>query len=271
MNLDIVIDTDDDYSVDMKSALNAFQGISDATVFITEAVLDERVPKKITPKQKVRAMLKDSFKGSYGQKFSINIKNTELKTRFDAIGTNVIVELIRYFIYKALYLETLDLSLNAKTALHRLTDIEDELTEQLRKSSLHKAHDIPINIGKSLKIRYRKSSENITEIITLNNETYLNLIPKTDATSINISASITRLNINTGNGRLALEGAKETVSFGFSGKYKEVKKEAKKIFSSNLDDNNGIHSDEWVRLKMSAKPMRLKSGKIIKYIITGLY
>lgn len=86
-----------------------------------------------------------------------------------------------------------------------------------------------------------------------------------------LKVSITRLNINTGNGRLLIEDEEETVAFGFGVIYKEVKLEAKKLFSKNLDINNGMERENWIKLKISARPIKLKSGKIVKYIVTGFY
>lgn len=80
------------------------------------------------------------------------------------------------------------------------------------------------------------------------------------------------MNINTGNGRLLVEGESNTIAFGFSHEYKEVTREAKKLFSTNLDHNNVIpNSDNWERLKLNVQPIRLRDGKIVKYIIKGFY
>ena len=269
MNLDIVI-TGDEHSVDMKSGLNTLLGVSDTVTLITDTVLTESVSKRITSAKKVRTRLKQSFKGSYGQIFSIEIKDDVLKKRFKEIGNSAIAELIRYFISEALHIEPLKLSDKASGILTKLTGIEEELTDLLRKSSLRNAHDAPISLGRNVKIRHRENKVNFTEIIELSKETSIYLNPTVDKSIIKISASITRLNINTGNGRLALENATETVAFGFVGKYREQKNEAKKKFSENLNVNNLVKSENWKRIDMLVKPMRSRNGNIIKYLITSV-
>ncbi|MEM8013591.1 hypothetical protein Q4R53_15130, partial [Morganella morganii] len=79
--------------------------------------------------------------------------------------------------------------------------------------------------------------------------------------------SITRLNINTGNGRLLIKGQNDTVAFGFPARYEDVKKTAKKQFSANLDNNNGISRDEWKTLSLKAHTQKTNDGRIIKYLI----
>lgn len=53
---------------------------------------------------------------------------------------------------------------------------------------------------------------------------------KRTSKKIDIIASIARLNINTGNGRLLLKDADETVAFGFGVGYRDVNMEAKNYF-----------------------------------------
>ena len=82
INFDVVIDTPEN-SVDMKSGLDTLQGVSDATCCIAEVILTEKTPKRQTHKRKIRTTLKQSFKGSYGHIFSLDIFDTKIKDKFN--------------------------------------------------------------------------------------------------------------------------------------------------------------------------------------------
>lgn len=105
-----------------------------------------------------------------------------------------------------------------------------------------------------VKIRFRETSTNKTDLVNINRATYATLRPRTDKTRLKITASITRLNINTGNGRLLIKGEAETVAFGFPAqkKYRELQLTAKQKFSDNLHTNNGKPNEEWLTLELVA-------------------
>lgn len=266
VNFDVVINTLD-YSVDMQKGLETLQGASEITRQIAETLLTEKVPQRQTSNKKVRTRMRGSFKGSYGQKFSLEIEDADLQKRLREIGKSTLVELMSYFIAEAMYREPLPLSARAENILKKLDRLEEQLIEQLRKSSLEHLHAVATHFGEDVKLLYRKSAKNKIEIAKVDKTSIYNLQPRTSKKVVTIRASITRLNINTGNGRLKLEGANETVAFGFNTEYRDLKREAKKKFSKNLDDNNGLSSDKWTFLEMKAHPVTLKNGKIIKYLI----
>ncbi|MGL4352393.1 MAG: hypothetical protein ACRCTP_00270 [Aeromonas popoffii] len=263
LNFDVVIDSDD-YSVDMTSGLETLQGASEVTRQIAETLLTEHVPQHLTGASRVRTKLKKTFSGSYGQIYSLEINDDKLDERYKRIGKNTFLELMSYFINEALYLESPVLSAKTEKFIDNMLDLEEKLIEQLRKSSLKHLHAASIHSNKSVKIRHRNSDLTIASI---NKATFGTLQPKTDRNKVLIEASITRFNINTGNGRLLIKGDGNTVAFGFPSKYKEVKQAAKKKFSSNLDNNNGLPSEAWVTLKLEAHTLQLGNGQIIKYLI----
>ncbi|WP_163391723.1 hypothetical protein [Enterovibrio norvegicus] len=268
VNFDVVINSLD-YSVDMQKGLETLQGASEITRQIAETLLTEKVPQRQTSNKKVRTRMRGSFRGSYGQKFSLEVEDPDLQRRLKEIGKSTLVELMSYFIAEAMYREPLPLSQKAERVLKRLDSLEDKLIEQLRKSSLEHLHAVATHFGEDVKLLHRKSAQNKTEIVKVDKTSIFNLQPKTSKAIVAIKANITRLNINTGNGRLKLEGANETVAFGFKAEYRDIKKNAKKKFSKNLDDNNGLPSEEWSFLEMRAHPVKLKNDKIIKYLIIG--
>ena len=270
INFDIVIDSDD-YSVDMNSGLETLKGASEATRQIATTLLSGQVPKKLTSVSKIRTKLRKTFKGSFGQEYSLEIGCIDLKEKYEGIGEEVFSELIGYFINEALYEESPELSSSANERIVDLgEELCDELIEQLRKSSLERLHAVSKNFNQNVKLRYRRNTNIQNTLVHINKKTYLSLIPVTNKDKINITASITRLNINTGNGRLLIPGESETVSFGFPSRYKDVRQAAKKKFSENLDNNNGIHTDKWKTLRLIAHTQTTKDGRVIKYLIEGI-
>lgn len=270
INLDVVIDTPEP-SVDMKTGLDSLQGISDATRCIAEAILTERVPEKQHYKGKVRTTLKQSFTGSYGHVFSLDIHDEKLLLKFNEIGAPVFAEVIGYYLSEALYSDTKMLSIAASSIIERLEKISEELESQLRKSSLNKIHQVSLKFNHDLKLRYRSTWENQTIIATFDNFTAQVLLAKPTDEVFQIEANITRLNINTGNGRLLVQGENETVAFGFGSAYQAVNLKAKKLFSKNLDFNNGLEDKDREFLRISVTPIRLHDKTVVKYLVRSIH
>jgi len=270
INLDVVIDTPE-HTVDMKAGLDTLQGVSDAVRQISETILTGHTPQRLTHKSKVRTALKQSFKGSYGHVFGLEIFDDILKAKFRSIGRVVFSELISHFLVEALYLESRPLSNRAQKIVDGLGVVVDHLLAQMRVSALENIHEISTKFDHEVKIRFRKSRDEQTVLARFNRETAEVLQAEETDEKVDLMVAITRLNINTGNGRFHLEGEADTVAFGFGIEYRAVKFDAKKVFSENLNHNNGLESKNWRRLKVSATPIKLKDGKVIKYIVKGLY
>lgn len=270
INLDVVVDTPEQ-SVDMKSGLESLQGVSDATRLIAETILSEKTPKRLSYQGRVRTNLKRTFKGSYGQVFDLAIYDDKLLKNFNRIGRSAFLELMQYFLKESLYQDTEELSVRAQSILDKLGDNAEDLVTQLRVSSLEKIHQISVKFNHDIRLRFRKNSEEQITIAKFNKDTAKVLEAKQDPQVFDLVVSITRLNINTGNGRLAEVGKFETVAFGFGSEYRTVKFEAKKLFSENLDYNNGLDQEHWKTLKISVSPIKLKDGKIVKYIVKSFY
>lgn len=265
INLDIVIDTPTQ-AVDMKAGLGTLQGVSDAVRTITETVLTEDVPYRLSHKSSVRTTLKQTFNGSYGQVFSLDIAEI-LDKQVRLIGKSVILELISYFLSEAIFVETVQLSAKAQLVVDKLGDSSERLVEQLRGSSLGNIHEISTKFNHQVKLRFRHSRNDQKVLAKFDNETAQALLIEESEEEVNLVVSITRLNINTGNGRLLINGDTETVAFGFARDYKDIRIEAKKKFSENLNHNNGLDSENWQYLNISATSIKLRSGKIVKYIV----
>ena len=270
INFDLVIETEED-SVDMKAGLATMQGVSDALRCAGESILTERVPERLTPKSNVRTSLKRSFKGSYGHIFSLDVHSEELQSKLNRIGRLTFIELISYFIGESLYRDSRVLSEKAKKVLDGLGDTSEKLVQQLRMSSLENIHEISAKFNHDVKIRYRQSRDEQIVIAEFDQNSAQVLQAEISEEEIDLRVVITRLNIHTGNGRLQIEGQNETVAFGFDTEYKVISVAAKKIFSNNLDHNNGLAKDKWKYLKVTVSPVKLKDDKVIKYIVKEFY
>lgn len=267
-DLDVVIDTPTN-SVDMKTGLSTLQGASDAVVTIAEAILKNKIPKRITKESDVRTSLKHAFKGSYGQAFSINISDPQLVERFNDIGKITFSEIMSYFIKHSLYLDTGELSDQAAEILENLGDTADELENQLRVSALRNLHKASTAFGHEVQLRFRKTKHDRIVLAKFDQET-IEALETRLTKGVVIEARITRLNIYTGNGRLVVNGENETVAFGFSAGYRYQTNAIKKKLSKNLDYNNGIDDDDCRYLTISAQPLKQRNGKIVKYLITSI-
>ncbi|HEY6436915.1 MAG TPA: hypothetical protein VIY47_10005, partial [Ignavibacteriaceae bacterium] len=270
INLDLVIETDND-SVDMKAGLTSMQGVSDAVRCIAESVLTDKVPERKTSKSNVRTSLKKSFKGSYGHIFSLDLYDAELQKKLNEIGSSAFVELIGYFLSESLYRESNPLTFKAQKVLDGLGETADQIVQQLRISALENIHEISTKFNHDIQIRHRVSRDKQTIIANFDCNSAKVLQAKQSDEKLDLTVVITRLNIHTGNGRLQIEGEDETVAFGFGNVYKEVSVKAKKIFSENLDHNNGLEKNKWKYLKISVSPIKLKDGRVVKYIVRGFY
>ncbi|MES2299751.1 MAG: hypothetical protein V4582_22115 [Pseudomonadota bacterium] len=266
LNFDVVINTNDD-SVDMKSGLDTLQGVSDATRYIAETLLGDRVPERQTHKAKVRTKMKQSFRGSYGQKFSVEVYDEKLEGRLRKMGHGAFAELVAYFLKDSIYEDHAELSPKAQAVIEEMGELHDELVQRLRSSALANIHEVTTKFGHEVKVRFRKSREEQIVLAQFDSDTAHVLDAAQSSELVRLVAGITRLNTHTGNGRLQVVGENETVAFGFGGRYKGLELIEKRKFSENLHSNNGKPREHWVTLEISAYPIRLRDGKIIKYII----
>ncbi|WP_151837629.1 hypothetical protein [Acinetobacter ursingii] len=152
LNLDAVIETPI-YQVDMKTGLDTFQGLSDATRTIVETILTDEVPIKKSAKSKVRSNMKNSFSGSYGLRFGIEAFDEDAIKRFKSIGKDTIVELIQYYLAEVLYENYPTLSIKAKKIVDNLEDKSDLLISTLRGNILDNIHKVVDNFSYDVKLR----------------------------------------------------------------------------------------------------------------------
>lgn len=267
INMDLVISTSDD-SVDMKTGLDTMSGVSGSVQTIAETILLKKAPHRNSGKKKVRTTLKKTFKGSYGQNFSIDVYDDELSKRLRSITRPVFVELISYFFAESLYKESGELSQRASKVVEDLGNEANELVRQLRKSPLNKLHEVSRKFNLEVKVRYKKSRYDQIVLGEFDRSTAEAVDAKKSREQYWINAGISRFNINTGNGRLVVKGHEDTVAFGFA-QYKNLTMTAKKVFTENLNFNNGLEVEDYKYFDLWVSPVKLKDGTVVKYMVKG--
>ena len=160
-----------------------------------------------------------------------------------------------------------ELSDKAQDKLVSMGLLAEDLVQEVRSSCMHNIHEVPKKFGYSVSVRQRVNREHKEVISQFTRMTEQSLHAEVAAETLEILGGITRFNINTGNGRLVIQGEKETSAFGFAGSYSDVKYEAKKVFSKNLDHNNGVAEEKWKYIRLVVNPVKLKDGRIVKYIV----
>lgn len=270
VNFDFVIGSEE-YAVDMQAGLETMKGVSDSSRLIAEALLSNTVSSVKTHKSDIRTSLKKTFKGSYAQVFSIETYTTEMTLRLREIGKDVFAELMAYFLSEAVYEESPELSEKAKIVLLKLSNSTiKKLLVRLREPLKH-IHKVSKTFNYPVQIRYRAKVNEPPKLLQtfdlLTNEA-LNAIQTNEV--IDLHAAVTRLNINTGNGRIQTSDDIRTVAFGFGNNFRNTSHAIKKMFSENLDKNMGIDPEYRETLKFKASPVRLNDSTIVKYIFIEL-
>lgn len=267
VSFDVVLESGND-DVDMDDALQTLSGTSSVVCLLGEAILTGRIVERRTRANDVRAKLKQSFRGSYGQMFDIQIEDQTLITRLKSMGRKTFSEVMRYYISEALYIDSGILSEDATLVIESMTDIESALLDRLE-SPLKDMHKITTSDSYDVRLNYRLPGDPFN-IITLNENTAANIINVTEnQNEIFIDAVITRFNTMTGNGRLILRDEVERVTkaFGFKDSLRFVTGAQKTAISENLHTNNTRREDDRVYMTLKVVTLTNNSGAVLKYLI----
>ncbi|MEN4698633.1 hypothetical protein ABEG91_15350 [Pantoea agglomerans] len=252
--------------VDMDYAIDTLAGTAQVTCLIAEGILNQKVIKRRTSSNEVRAVLKQSFKSSYGQNFDVILNNQEHIKTMGRITRTTFSEVMRYFITEALYIESQQISPKAEAIIASLSDIEDDLIERIR-NPLEEMHKITIESGYNVELNYKRPT-NEFKIITLTQDTARNITQSViEKEIVDIVAAITRYNSRTGNGRLLIPGEDKTIAFGFFEKMIHVSPAQKKKISANLHTNVALAQEDYVPLNIKVREVKVYSGETVKYLI----
>lgn len=252
--------------VDMDFAIDTLSGTAQVTCLLAEGILNQKVIKRRTSANEVRAVLKHSFKSSYGQNFDVILNNDDHIKAMGRITRTVFSEVMRYFISEALYIESQQVSPKAEAIIATLSEIEDDLIERIR-NPLQEMHQITLQSGYNVELNYKRPSDQF-KIITLTKDTARNITQSViEKESVDIVAAITRYNSRTGNGRLLLPGEDKTVAFGFYEKMLNVSAVQKRRISANLHHNTALKQEDYANLSIKVRKVNVYNGETIKYLI----
>jgi hypothetical protein len=270
LELDVVVESIDN-EIDMQFGLETLKGASDVVSLIAEAILENNIGGRRTHKSNgVRTKLKQSFKGSFGQRFALEITKPELKSKLRKMGDDVFLEVLSYFVMEALYLDSGNLSKEAANVLDDMGDISKGLLKRLNKPLID-MHQLAKYFSQNVSLRHKKYGAGHRQLFQLTNETCKNLTETViDPKQFTIEAVIIRYHSKTGNGRLHIKGKEEFYSFGFGTEMIAVKKELRTQISSNLHFNTIKNVDESDYIKLLVKCIKLPTGNIVKYLILGI-
>jgi len=273
LELDIVVDSKD-YEIDMQYGLETLKGTSDAVSLIAEAILEDKVGGRRTHKSNgVRTKLKQSFKGSFGQRFALEITKPELKLKLKKMGDSVFLEALSCLLMEGLYFDYDDLSAEAHDVLEEMDYISNDLYKRIN-SALINMHQLSRKYNQNVTLRHRKYGAPFPQpLIKLTSDTCSNITDtEIDVTQQTLEVIIVRYHSKTGNGRFHIKGVEEFSSFGFGTTLISVQKELRKKISKNLHDNNtkDIGDGDGEYIKLVVKTLKLPTGKIVKYLVVGI-
>lgn len=265
VSFDVVIKSGDQ-DVDMEYGIATLGGTAEVTCLLAEAILRKIIVHRRTAVNPAKAVLKQSFKSSYGQNFDLIITEPSLVSELNKMGRSVFSEVMSFFISESLYLDTPEVSQEAAAVIDGLGDLEDDIISRIREP-LKRMHKINVEKSYDIELNYKKPASK-QQVIVLNSKTRVNLFQsKISQDKQTMYAAITRFNSRTGNGRLVISGEDETVAFGFYMPLKTVREDQKKKISANLHVNNGKNSQDFIFLELVVSRVVIRSGEIIKYLI----
>lgn len=255
--------------VDMDYGVDTLAGTSEVSCLLAEGILNQKIIKRRTTVNEVRAVLKQSFKSSYGQNFDLIFNNDDHIRELGKMTRTVFSEVMRYFISEALYLESKQVSVKAAEVIGNLSEIEDELIDRIR-NPLLRMHQITLKSGFNVELNYKKPTSAFN-IAILSTDTAKNITESSiEKNPIEIDAAITRYNTRTGNGRLLLPGEDVTIAFGFYNRMISVLPLQKQKIAANLSKNAAMAQHNYHYIKLVVKEVKIASGDTIKYLIIGI-
>ncbi|WP_040392219.1 hypothetical protein [Cellvibrio sp. BR] len=272
LELDLLIETEEN-EIDMQYGLETLKGTSDVVSIISEAVLVGAIKKtgrRTHKSNEVRTKLKQSFSGSFGQRFSLEIEDKKLIRKLNKMGDDIFLEVLSYFILEALYLDSGNLSKEASDVLDGLEGISDNLFSRIIEP-LKDMHQISKYFQHDVKLRYRKRGHPEKQLVCLTDKTAANLTDaQVLAEEFEIDAVIIRYHSKTGNGRLHIRGGDRFYSFGYATQISLVQRLLRRDISENLHINNGIDPEEGTFIKLRVKKKVLPTDEVVKYLVLGI-
>lgn len=269
INFTLMFDTNE-YQTEMDSTAKTLKGVSDTVEIIGEAIAETQVRDSKTTRSSASAWLEDSFRGSYGLNFRLDITGERAERNLVGIHDDVIAEIMTYYFSDLLHLEDPELSPEATAVIARLSEISTPLKRRLH-NPLKDMHAVTMRTGSVLKFFKRTAVRERTEIVRLSNETYDYLTrTRIEQREERFSIMVNRFNSFTGNGRLVIAGSSRTTAFGISGRRGPENEVRKTILSENLHNNTDVEEEDRQFITITGRRVKLSDNSTIKILIDSV-
>ncbi|MBF8641810.1 MULTISPECIES: hypothetical protein [Pseudomonas] len=243
--------------LDFYYGAKALEGTSEVVALVAHTILNKKLAKQVPSVEGIRARLKKSFVGSFGQKFELDIYGEEQLRVFNYLGEDGFFQLMQYYIGQAVGVDYPITKPVAKKWDEIYIEDEVELIQRIYEPVM-RMHKPIESQGYAITLSKRRSALAVFNNKTLEFVKHEVKEPKT----VEIKAVITKFNRLTGTGRLILGEEAASVSFSSAKSWRMFPLKERKILSRNLDKNNGAEDFDPINLEVT----RITSvGGVVKH------
>lgn len=219
--------------LDFYQGAKAIEGASEIATILTHTILNQDTLQQIPSARGIRANFKNSFTGSFGQRFELVIFGEEQLRVFSSLGEDGFFQIFSYYIGLVTGVHS---PITKEAAIRWERSYIDDRYGVLDKirAPLLRLHKPVEHQGYSVKINKRRTNLSILSLNTLEYMTQETV----ETESVQIKAAITRFNKLTGTGRLLLDNEGESFSFSPYQNWTHFDISQKSAFSRNLHADN---------------------------------
>lgn len=244
--------------LDFYHGSKALEGTSEAIAVLSNAILNREVVTKVPSIEGINAIFRNSYEGSFGQRFELKIVGDRQKDNYRRIGERAFFEVMGFYLTRPLMTDFEFTMLKSRRIVDELSEHHSSIMKRLYNPFL-KLHKPIEEQHYSLSIKRAR-----TQIVRYDELSLVNLTKEIiDDNRIIIQASITRFNRLTGTGRMILEEDSESVSFEPAIHWRDFPLPQKRKLSRNLDANNQVEAFTTLTLEVSV--IRNYLGEVKKY------
>lgn len=183
-------------------------GFAEAICITTHAILNKEVKTQTPATSGFDLKFKENHRGSYVQKFVLEITDAAALESFNTLGVNGFIELLTFHMGAPIGLNQRLMNRAARRWLRDEMDDSEALLERLSRP-LHRIHH-PVS-GQGYQVTLLK---NQTPILEFNERTFDYLAGGTTSDEIEVlDLAVSRFNIRTCTGRFAVDEESESMSF----------------------------------------------------------
>jgi hypothetical protein len=196
------------------SGLNAYYGadslggFAEAICITTHAILNKEVKTQTPATSGFDLQFKENHRGSYVQKFILEITEANALANFNTLGVNGFIELLTFHMGSPIGLNPQILTRAARKWLREEMDESEELLGRLDRPLKRIHHPVT---GQGYQVTLFRSQ---TPILEFNERTYDYLAVGTTSNNVEtLELAVSRFNIRTCTGRFAIDDDSESMSF----------------------------------------------------------